>query len=447
MSAPRGDDLERRLTELFEQRAAAVTQAPPVELSSGRSNRKAAGSRRVRPVRLGRRMENLGLIAAAAAVFLVIAGTVLGIQRLHAGQDAQLAPAAPASALSCDPGAAPASWRRAIEAGKFTVDRELNSVISANGGTGDYLALQGKIYSDLVLALFQGYEGRDIYTPKGVDDIPRADPTGAISADWVAFAVTTPQDVSSSYQVLLYERRTGLTRTLAGMPQENGSQGRSVMRPPVIAAGKVYWLTTVYAKAYKNPWPKLLERPETTMLESWDLARGSAAGSVPAVGATGLVAYGSGVALTYDGESGPTRALGNGAGTPLTESQLDAAASGGDFGFDGRSTLSWLWYDDRSVGYSELRTGGAGAGRQRLVRQPPGTRVGFAPAIYPFTVAEVDGSQGLLDLRTGKAVALPDGFSLQAVVGDEVIFGTGVTPAGAAGLSVVPLKALPPVGC
>lgn len=443
MNAPRGDDLERRLTELFEQRSAAVTQPPPISFDE--RDQKAAGPRPVRPARFGRRREYLGLIAAAAAVFMAIAGTVLGIQQWHARHNSQLAPAT--AALSCDAGAAPASWLRAIKAGAFEVDRTLNSVVSANGGTGDYLALQGRIYSDLVLALFHGYEGRNIYTPRGVDDIPRADPTGAISADWVTFAVTSPQDVSSSYQVMLYERRTGVTRTLAGMPQQQSEQGRSVMRPPVIAAGKVYWLTTVYAKAYNSPWPTLLETPESTRLESWDLARGTMGSPVPAAGATGLVSYGSGVALIYEGDSEATRTFGNGAGTPLTEAQLDAAASGGNFGFDGLRTLSWLKYDNRAVGYSEVPLGGAGAGRQRLIQRPAGTRVGFAPAIYPFTVAEVSGSQGLLDLRTGKAVVLPTGFSLQAVVGDEVIFGTGVTPSGAAGLSMVPLSALPPVGC
>ena len=153
------------------------------------------------------------------------------------------------------------------------------------------------------------------------------------------------------------------------------------------------------------------------------------------------------MALIREGNSAAIRTLDNGAGAPLTEAQLDGAARGGDSGFDGRSGLSWLRYGDRTVGYSTLRQDRAGVSHQRLIRLPPGTRVGFTPAIYPFTVAEVSGAQGLLDLRTGKAVALPDGFSLQAVVGEEVVFGTGVTQAGAAGLSVVPLSALPPVTC
>ena len=52
------------------------------------------------------------------------------------------------------------------------------------------------------------------------------------------------------------------------------------MGPPVIAAGKVYWLSTVYAMAFTSPFTTLLERPETTMLESWDLATGSPSGWV-----------------------------------------------------------------------------------------------------------------------------------------------------------------------
>ena len=142
MSAPQGDGLERRLTELLEQRAATVTRARPLDLGSSQGARGMGGQR---PGRRGGHWRKLGVLAAAAALFVVVAGTILGIQQWHDRRDSQVTPAARPARLSCAPSEAPASWLRAIGAGTFKVDRELNSVISADGGTGDYLTLQGKI--------------------------------------------------------------------------------------------------------------------------------------------------------------------------------------------------------------------------------------------------------------------------------------------------------------
>jgi hypothetical protein len=448
MSAPQGDGLERRLAELFEQRAATVTQARQIDLGSDDGNRKVAGSG---PVRLGRHRQNLGLLAAAAAVFVAIAGTVLGIQaNLHESAPPLSTGSRPLSTPTATPTAtssnnscvteAPASWRQAITAGAFGVDRSFNAVISANGATGEYLAIQGnepashssQIYSNLEVALFHGSTGRNIFTPAHSDDFVQADPTGAISADWVAFAVAHPQNLGYSYQVMLYERSTGAVRTLVAVTDK---QDGAVLGAPVIAAGKVYWLAAVFNK------------PETVTLDSWDLARGAAAGSMPAADATALVSYGSGVALIRT--VGSQTVLSNGAGAPLAYAQLDAAAGGSNFGFDGVGKVSWLRHDGKSVGYSNLVVGGAGVSHEALIQQS----VGIRPAIYPFTDVELAGAElagsqnALLDLRTSAAVTLPAGVSLQAVVGDDVVFGTGTTKLGSAGLSVVSVSALPPVRC
>lgn len=321
-------------------------------------------------------------------------------------------------------------------------------MISANGSTGDYLVLQGNeppsqtsaIYSDIEVALFRGSRGVTIYTPEG-SDIPHADPTGAISADWVTFAVARPQNLNYSYKVMLYDRGAGVTRTLAEMPQQQASQGKNVLGAPVIAAGKVYWLSTVHNK------------PETTTLESWDLARNVTDGSVPAAGATGLVSYGRGVAfirtaISQEPSSDPTPTLHNGAGAPLTEFQLLNAAGGSDFGFDGVRTLSWLRFGANPA-FVTTQVVGSDAlsiytdrfdGRSAGLDQPVG-------AIRPFVVVRLDGSDTLLDLRGDAAVTLPAGHVVQAVVGDHVVFGTGATKSGAAGLSIVALSALPPVSC
>jgi hypothetical protein len=212
---------------------------------------------------------------------------------------------------------------------------------------------------------------------------------------------------------------------------------------PVIAADHVYWLATTFNK------------PASTTLDSWDLARGSTAGSVPAANATALISYGRGIAISYGGGlpddalTAPT-VIRNGAGQPLTEAQLTAMSHGTNFGFDGASKLSWLRHDNNgSVSYENLLVGGRGTNSESLIRPTPGRR----PAIYPFVDAVLDdaelggGQSALLDLRTGKAVVLPAGVELAAVAGESVVFSTGDTKSGATGLSIVALSALPPVSC
>lgn len=456
MSRPEGNDLERRLTELFQQRAATVTKARQVDLGSDEGHRSSAGPR---PVELGRRRQNLSLLATAAAVLVAIAGTVLGIQanRHESGPSLSSASQSVGTPTAASPDespnkpcaiAAPASWQRAITAGAFSVDRAFNTVLSANGGTGDYLAVQGnqpasqssQSYSDQVLALFHGSRGHDIFTPARSDDFVQADPTGAISPAWVTFAVAHPQSLGYSYQVLLYQRGSGAVRTLVELTDQQYSQGKAIRAAPVIAAGKVYWLASVFGK------------PETTTLDSWDLTQGSAAGSAPAANATGLVSYGSGVALIRTVKDRVT--LTAGAGTPLAKATLDAAAEGSNFSYDGVSKLSWLGYGDGPESFSTAVVGDAGTSNRPVLREllknarPSGFGImDTSPAVYPFVAAQADESAALLDLRAGAALTLPAGVSLQAVVGGDAVFGTGSTKLGAAGLSIVALSALPPVAC
>ena len=449
MSTPDSDDLERRLTELFGQRAATVTQVRQFDTGPAGEHRKATGSG---PGRDRRRWQHLGVLAAAAAVFVAVAATIVAIQasRPQPAPPLGTPTATPTSSNTSCSAETPASWRQAITAGAFSVHAPLNAVISANGGTGDFLAIQGhqpadvssQIYSGLQVVLYHGTQGSVIYTAQGSKDFVQADPTAAISADWVAFAVAYPRGAEYGYQVMLYQRRTGTLRTLAGEPGQPNPAHKLVMRAPVIAAGKVYWLA----------W--LDNRSETTTLESWDLSRNEAAGSVAVPGFTALVGYGSGVAVYHDsGQLENYPGLSNGAGTPLPKAQLAATAGGGNFGFDGTAKVSWLRYEGNLVGYASLVVGGTGVSYEPLIRQFPGIR----PAIFPFTDGTPDGTQpgvmssALLDLRTSTAVLLPAGTSLEAVVGDRVVFGTGRhnlgSAVGAAGLSLVPLSALPPAHC
>ncbi len=438
MSAPEPDELERRLTQLFQQRAATVTQGRPLDLSPvGSPSGSSAGGNRVGPAPDHQRRHGLGVLAAAAAVFVAIAATIVAIQ---AGRHQPgVPPGKPtATATNTPPGdqclvAAPASWQQAIQSGALPAEPAPTTAISVNGGTGDYLVVRVDQPGRFTLGVFNGGLGRTFYATDSASGYPQVDRTGATSAGFVTFALLKHQGAKDYSEVMLYNRATQQTRVLAGwQPPED--LVRRVSSNPVIAAGKVYWLDT-----YDG-------RPETTMLQSWDLARDTAGEPVPAANATGLVGYGSGVALVRSTGSGSI--LGNGAGTPLAKAQLTAAAGGDSFGFDGVDRLSWLRYDDQNrPSYAYLVVGGGAVGGGQPMRHAPG----IAVLIYPFadvdlTDAEVS-NNSLLDLRTGAAVRLPAGVRMQAVVGDKVIFGLGTTETGAAALSLVPVSALPAVGC
>ena len=459
MTAPRHDDLERRLAELFQERASTVTRARPVHFGSGEGSQQPPAD--PRQARFGTRLQYFGVLAAAAAVFVAIAATVLGIQANRRQPAPPLGTAShpvstpTASPTSTPPSTAPAkscvavmpaSWRQAIAGGTVPVDRTLNTVVSANGSTGDYLVLQGNepsgqtsaIYSDVELALFHGATGRTIHTPASSSiGIPTADPTGAITAGWVAFAVTLPQNLGYTYKVMLYDRGSGSSTTLAEWSEQEILRNKAFIGSPVIAAGKVYWLSTVYNK------------PETTTLSSWDLSRGASAGSVPAANATALISYGSGVLTSYGGGlpgaalSAPT-VIRNGAGQPLTEAQLAAASRGSYFGYDGADTLSWWRHDGESIGYSSVKVGTAGVRDDAAIARYSGSGVVVFPLVQVY-VNELP--NGLLDLRTRTLIVLPEGINLQAVVGKTVIFGTGDSKVGSEGLSAVPLSALPAPRC
>ena len=446
MSTPEREDLERRLAALFEQRAATVTRTRPVEFGSEKSR-----GTDPRLVPISKHRHNLSALAAAAAVFVAVAGTVLGIQ---AGRhEAKSPPVNSGSPVLNRPGptsagavpdkacviAAPASWRQAIAHGAFPVDRSLNEVVSANGVAGDYLVVQGNpppaqtsaVYSDVELALFHGKNGQPIYTPATTSsDIPEADPTGAITADFVAYAVAHPQSIDGTYKVMLYDRRSQRTTTLAEVSDQEYRQGRAFIGAPVIVGGKVYWLTTSFSK------------PATTTLSSWDIARRTVGGSVPAPNATQLIYYGSGVALGGTVDSGMH--VTNGAGAPLSRAERDAAFQGTNFGFDGVNTLSWWRHEGLFVRFTSLELDSGVIDQQHLLQ----AYAGVGAAVEPLVEAEVNEKpNSVLDLRSGTFVIPPNGVTLQAVVGNTVLFGTGVNKGGAAGLSAVPLTALPAAHC
>jgi RNA polymerase sigma factor (sigma-70 family) len=459
------DDLERRLTELFQQRAATASQAPRVDLGSENNHRMAAGLRSDRPVRP---RKHLALLTAAAVV-VIIAGAVVGLQTRRHGERTGTSAAASslhsvtkptvtsAPSLAAKPTAtltpprvtkptatptlllgkrpckvaAPDSWRQAIAAGAVPVDRGSSEVLTFNSATGDYLVRQGNrlpgpgppTHEDVKLMLFHGAVGRAIFSG-GLLDVPQASMTGAISADWVTFSVADP--TNGSRTVMLYERASGKSRALPRSTDPQQALGNPGISEPVIAAGKVYWLSGLAASA---------------RLESWDLASGLGGASVPAANAADLISYGSGVVVRHDGR------FSQGPGTPLSSDVLAALPQGSIwdlYNFDGISTLSWIREEPFSTSHASVDIGSGRVTYQSRLRLADVPRVlGF-----PFLGLANGMSKDLLDLRTGSHVDLPAGLGLQAVVGGAAVFGTGgLADWGWAGLSLVPLSALPPTRC
>ena len=171
-------------------------------------------------------LAELGVLAAAAAVFVAIAGTVLGIQATgtRAGATALRQPPSATREPTHAPAASDAcaqrrpAWRQAIDGRgvpggpspqrRGQRQRRHRRLPCGAGQRADGPEL-GRSTPTSKLALFHGTRGSTIYTPaKSTRTFPRSHPTGAISADWVTFAVAYPHGSDYTYKVMLYDRNS-----------------------------------------------------------------------------------------------------------------------------------------------------------------------------------------------------------------------------------------------
>jgi hypothetical protein len=419
-------ELEDRLTAMLHERASGITTAPAFQVES-------AGRR-------GPRLAPLAVAAAVVAVVLAAGGTVVSIRSIHHrtpfGSTTTAIPTptpTASSAPSCRPVPAPSSWRAAIDSGAVSLDHPKNSVLSTNADSGEFLALQdvpatgptSALYRQVVVALFQGNAGANLTDPAAdPNELPVADPASAIDGDWVTWGLSAPQNGSTFFKIVAYDRNRHRLIPVAQLSQAQRS-ANAYLGAPVLVGHQVYWLALAGGS----------NDPASTSLQSFDLISGTTH-SKPMPGGTSLIGYRSGVAV-MTGRTGQQTVV-NGAGTPLSKAALAAAAGGRGFGVRG-GMLSWT----TGAAYHTSRIG-----------QPTVTTASTSPAVdsaagntAPLLPVASTGPEQVLDLRTGALIDLPAGVVVLSSLGDRLIFGTGTDKAGSDGLSLVPVDNLPPARC
>jgi hypothetical protein len=123
---------------------------------------------------------------------------------------------------------------------------------------------------------------------------------------------------------------------------------------------------------------------------------------------------------------------------------IRAAVNVGQFTYDG-TTLRW-WNLTVNPFLPVLYANRPGSGQ--LSRQTVDGQNLSGVNTWPFAGVELPNEFApIVDLRTNALLGVPDGLNVQAVFGDTVLIGTGLTTLGNGGLSLVPLKDLPPAYC
>lgn len=441
------NDLEDRLSAMLMRRAEDIRTTPTIDFS---------------PIGKSRTRLSLGpyaVVAAVAAVVLVAGGTVVGIRSIHhpspmdSAASQVIAPTVAHTATpmpsTCQKTRAGASWNSAIGKGtRVVLDHPANSVVSVNSSTGEYLLLQATpstgqeaaIYSQATLAIFKGTTGQDVAVlPTGSTDLPVVDPAGAITADWIAYGFAPPQNGGTYYKVMLYNRHTHTTITVAQLSDSALQSGRILSAPPIILNGKLYWISSIYSDRSKSK------------LESYDLQT-RARTATPAPGATALVYYGTGVASVtgYDSNSTFSTKLGTQLPSRVVQALQGATAftyNAPSAGSAGSGVLHWTrsiaLHGEGGTAYYSYAVGDAGLSYTESTDEAYELTVSTDPFVPATPIA--GGSGGVVDGRqpfTG-IHALPEGDVLQATVGDTAIFGTGSNKFGSSSLVLVKISALP----
>ncbi|HJQ01522.1 MAG TPA: hypothetical protein VJ851_07970 [Jatrophihabitans sp.] len=415
-------ELEDRLATMFERRAAGITTVPPIRFAPPDQIRT-----RTSPA-------PFAVAAAVAAVLVAVGGTVVGIRAVHhqsppLGGDRSTTATPTSSAPSPSEIAVcranmPQSWQRAITAGQIPLDHPINNVISVNAGTGDYLVEQVRP-EQVTLAVFHGKTGQDVAQFNGTTE-PLADGSAAVTADWIGYGLHQRGGNNGYRTAMLYNRHTGQSITLDDLTaadtagQLNGG--------PILFDGKAYWLEE-FPSQHRG------------LVKSYDLASGTRT-STPVTAATALVYYGTGLAVITQSDQGS--GLVNYIGKALAPAALRAAADAGYFTFDG-STLRWWNYSSGSSSQTFLYANRPGSSQVNRLPLAGTNMTGVSS--WPFIEETLPPPSPILDLRTSARLSVPTGLTVQAVLGDQVLIGTGATKLGNGGLSLVSLKDLPTVHC
>ncbi|HEX4727754.1 MAG TPA: hypothetical protein VH298_08140 [Jatrophihabitans sp.] len=421
-------ELEDRLTALFEDRAATINALRPIRFSpSGK------GRTWLSPA-------PFAVAAAVAAVLVTVGGTVVGIRAAHhdakpLGNNRSTAaistPPTPTATPTVCAVTMPQSWQRAITAGTIPLDHPINNVISVSAGTGDYLVEQVRPASaggsgQVTLAVFHDKVGQDVaQLPGSGTTLPLADGSAAVTPDWIGYGLHQRGSNNGYDTAMLYNRHTRQNVVLADRTSSAGQLNSA----PILYGGRAYWLEASYGGQHPS------------LVKSYDLTTGVRA-STPVPSADELVYYGTGLAVVTRSDQGT--ALANFTGRPLAPAVIQAAANPGYVTFDG-TTLRW-WNYFENVSLPVLYANRPGSSQVSRLAIHGDNMTGLTS--WPFVQQTLDLPSSIFDSRTNTRVSVPKGLTVQAVIGDQVLIGTGETDPGSnRGLSLVSLKDLPPAHC
>jgi hypothetical protein len=422
-------ELEDRLTALLEGRAATISTVRPIRF--GPSNK---GRTRLSPA-------PFAAAAAVAAVLVTVGGTVVGIRAVHyhtlpfggtRSSAVSSPPPSPTAGRGCTV-AMPQSWQQAITAGQIPLDHPINGVISVNAGTGDYLVEQVRPATaggsgQVTLAVFHGKVGQDVaQLPGSGSTEPLANASAAVTADWIGFGLHQRGSNNGYDTAMLYNRHTRQSVVLQDLRSARPTSSQ-LNGGPILFGGSVYWLEATYGRG-------------PSLVKSYELASGART-STPVQAAENLVYYGTGLAVVTRSDQGT--ALVNFTGTPLAPAAIRAASNAGYFSYDGTTLRWWDYFENPSqpVLYAN-RPGNAQVSRL-VVHGDNAT----GPNTWPFVEQTIALPSSIFDSRSGSRLSVPKGLTVQAVVGDQVLIGTGATdPISNHGLSLVSLQDLPPAHC
>jgi hypothetical protein len=413
-------ELEGRLAAMLERRAGDIPTVRPIRFEP---SEEAVARPSLAP---------FAVAAAVAAVLVAVGGTVIGIRAVHhdptpVGKQhtnvTSTPTPTPTPTRACTV-SLPQSWQQAISAGQIPLDHPLNNVISVNAGTGDYLVEQTRP-GQVTLAVFNGKVGQDVaQLPGNGSTLPLADGSAAVTADWIGYGLHQRGSNNGYDTAMLYNRHSRQSIVRADRTSATGQLNSA----PILFGGRAYWL-----EARNDQQPSLVR--------SYDLATGTRT-STPAPAAEELVYYGTGLAVITRSDQGT--ALANYTGKPLASAAIRAAVNPGYPTYDG-TTLRWWNFNDNPflpVLYANR------PGSNQVSRLPIDGDNMTGLTTWPFVEQVISLPSSIFDSRTGARLSVPKGLTVQAVIGNQVLIGTGATdPVSSHGLSLVSLKDLPPAHC
>ncbi len=448
MTAPHlPDDLEARLRAMFDAEAATVVAAPDLTGTSAPGNP---------PLRLvGRHhRRNVVLLAAAAVVAVVVgvalAGTGLSTDGTKAPVGTQptitssatvpvsTRASSPAPGSTCT-AAMPTSWQRAIDAGRLTLDQQVNA--PDGSGPDGYLLLaqqsMGQVggETDAVhdeIALFDpAGHGTTLWTsPDPAHDTADADRDSALDARWAVFGVTASQNLGGPHEMIAYDR-SGSSGPITFLQESQAvrTAGQLTTTEPIVVGDVAEWIEGDWS--HPNGVEHIIGR---------NLVTGATVLNLPVRHASQLMRVGSATAWVVDAGTAQARlAMTPGRDLPAAVAQASVGAS--FFATDGQS-VRWLTGTGANATLSTWN-GSAPTVTAVNVAAPGGTVTVAGPFVFGGTWPD----STVEDTRTGAHLTLPAGLRVVLATAGDVVLTSTTAKFTTAYVSRVALASLPPVPC